>query len=121
MRPATSQQGEAAERFAEAHLRAHGLTTLTRNYRCPGGELDLIMKDGATLVFVEVRMRTTRRFGGAEASVDARKRARIARCAAHYLQAGRGGGEAPCRFDVVALYPAGEQYDVNWIRAAFTL
>ncbi|MDZ7750792.1 MAG: YraN family protein [Gammaproteobacteria bacterium] len=121
MRPATSQRGAAAERFAEAHLKAHGLATLARNYRCPGGELDLVMRDGVTLVFVEVRMRTTRGFGGAEASVDARKRARIARCAAHYLQKGHGPREAPCRFDVVALYPAGEQYDVNWIRAAFTL
>lgn len=121
MRAPTSHRGEAAERFAEAHLQARGLTTRVRNYRCPGGELDLVMMDGATLVFVEVRMRTTRRFGGAEASVDARKRARIARCAAHYLQVGHGNREAPCRFDVVALYPAGEQYDVNWIRAAFTL
>lgn len=116
----TTRRGQAGERLAEAHLTARGLVTLARNYRCRGGEIDLVMRDGRAIVFVEVRTRASRAFGGAEASVDRRKQARIARCAEGYLQAAAGLADADCRFDVVALHGGGEHYEVNWIRGAFT-
>lgn len=121
MTPAPTAAGRSAERLAESYLAGRGLATLARNHRCPGGEIDLVMQDGATLVFVEVRLRAHPGFGGAAGSVDRRKQARIARCAEHYLQRHRGAGDCDCRFDVVALRPDGEQYDVSWIRDAFTL
>lgn len=107
-------RGEQAERAAETHLRQQGLKPIARNHHCHGGEIDLIMQDGEHLVFVEVRLRTHAQFGGALASVDARKQRRIALAAQHYLQQHPWNG--PCRFDVVGLNANGQ---VDWIRDAF--
>jgi putative endonuclease len=117
MTTTTKQAGDAAEDRALAHLQAAGLRLLKRNYRTPGrggGEVDLILRapDG-TLVFAEVRQRTSRGFGGAAASVGAAKRRRIVFAARHYLM--QLAAQPPCRFDVVAL--DGEA--VEWLRAAF--
>jgi putative endonuclease len=106
--------GREAEARAEAMLLAQGLTLVQRNYRCRGGEIDLIMRDGGTLVFVEVRYRRSERFGGAIASIDRRKQARLTAAAGYYLQ--RHPSPLPCRFDVVAI-GAGDR--VDWIRNAF--
>lgn len=108
-------RGEAAERLAEAHLAAHGLTTLVRNYRCRLGEIDLVCNDREVLVFVEVRQRRSDRFGGAAASIGAHKRRRIVLAARHYLM--RLGREPNCRFDVVLVH--GPARDIEWIRSAF--
>jgi putative endonuclease len=94
--------GEAAEELARAALEARGWSTLSRNVVVRGGELDLVMRDGDTIVVVEVRHRTRADFGGAAASVGARKRALLRRAAQVYL-ARHGLGEAPVRFDVVLL------------------
>jgi putative endonuclease len=110
----TQQLGRAAEQQAAAHLGRAGLQLLTRNYRCRGGEIDLVMRDGAALVFVEVRYRSRTGFGTAAESVDARKRRRLIRAAEHYLQAHRARG--PCRFDVVGIDAAGR---IEWLRDAF--
>jgi len=107
--------GEAAEDRAARHLQDHGLAILSRNYRTRLGEIDLIAKDGETLVFVEVRRRTSEHFGGAAGSVDWRKRQRIVGAARMYLA--RLGHEPPCRFDVVALGDT----DCEWLPAAFDL
>jgi putative endonuclease len=113
----TKQAGDAAEDRALAHLTAAGLTLLARNYRTPGrggGEIDLVMRDRAgTLVFVEVRKRANRDFGGAAASVGAMKQRRIIFASRHYLM--RLREQPPCRFDVVSV----EAGAVQWIRAAF--
>jgi putative endonuclease len=109
--------GEAAEDAALAYLRAAGLGLLARNVRYPFGELDLVMHDAATLVFVEVRYRRGADFGGAAASVDRRKRRKLARAAQAWLAQHRQHARAPCRFDVVAVSPDG----CDWLRAAFTL
>jgi putative endonuclease len=113
----TKQSGDDAEDRALAHLMASGLTLLARNYRTPGrggGEIDLVMRErGGTLVFVEVRKRTTRDFGGAAASVNATKQRRIIFAARHYLM--RLASPPPCRFDVVVV----EDGEVQWLRAAF--
>ena len=93
--------GARAEALAAAFLAARGLAIVERNFRCRRGEIDLIARDGETLVFVEVRLRTRRDFGGAAASITAAKRARIAAAALFYL--GRLRHTPPCRFDAVLL------------------
>ena len=115
--PTTKQTGDAAEEQALRYLTRAGLRLLERNYRTPGrggGEVDLIMAapDG-TLVFVEVRQRSSASHGGAAASVTASKQRRIILAARHYLL--RWRAPPPCRFDVVALEPDA----VVWLKAAF--
>jgi putative endonuclease len=90
-----------------------------RNYRCRRGEIDLVMRDIDTLVFVEVRRRTSRAFGGGLDSVDARKRARLVAAAEHYLMMNRIGDESPCRFDVVAIDGPSRRATIEWVRNAF--
>jgi putative endonuclease len=112
--------GDCAEALALEHLQGHGLALVRRNYRVArgprarGGEIDLILRErDGTLVFVEVRSRADSTFGGALASVTARKQQRLVFAARHYL-----AGLArlpPCRFDVVAV----DGGRVQWIRAAF--
>jgi putative endonuclease len=109
------RDGAAAEDLAAAYLERHGLAILARNYRCRGGEVDLVARDGATLVFVEVRYRRSAAFGGAAASVDARKQARILHAARHYLGA---RDDVACRCDVLAL-DALEPARIEWIKDAF--
>jgi len=115
--PTTKQQGDAAEDLALAHLLARGLTLVARNYRTPGrggGEVDLVLRDrDGTLVFVEVRERSARAFGGAAASVGWRKQRRIVFAARHYLM--RFASPPPCRFDVISM----EGGSIQWMRAAF--
>jgi putative endonuclease len=107
-------RGEEAEERARRHLQRQGLVLVERNYRCRGGEIDLVMRDGEQWVFVEVRYRGHRRFGGALASVDSHKQARLVTAALHYLQAHRIRGSA--RFDVVAI--EGDDR-LDWVRNAF--
>lgn len=106
--------GRSAEDQAQRYLVRQGLTLVTRNYRCKAGEIDLVMQDGDTLVFVEVRLRRNRHFGGALASVDTRKQRHLVHAAQHYLQYSRWTG--PCRFDVLGMDGRG---DNDWIRDAF--
>jgi len=108
-------RGEEAEEHAAAYLAARGLRLVTRNYRCRFGEIDLVMRDGKALVFVEVRRRSSTTFGGAAASITAVKRDRLICAARHYL-AGRTI-LPPCRFDAVLI--EGEPPRVTWIRNAF--
>lgn len=96
-----------------------GLTLLARNYRCRRGEIDLVMRDADTLVFVEVRRRSSRAFGGALDSVDARKRARLVAAAEHFLMTRRIGDDRPCRFDVVAIDGRPPHTAIEWLRDAF--
>ena len=113
----TRERGAAAEDRALAHLQAAGLRLLERNYRTPGrggGEIDLILRErDATLVFVEVRSRASRAFGGAGASITSSKRRRLIFAAQHYLL--RLNPPPPCRFDAVLI----EGDSIQWLRAAF--
>lgn len=111
--PDGPSRGRAAEARAEAYLQTAGLRPVTRNYRCRAGELDLVMRERDTLVFVEVRARRHARYGAAAETVDARKRRRLLLAAQHYLQAHDHRG--PARFDVLAI-TGGE---IEWIRDAF--
>lgn len=105
--------GAAAEERAAIHLGKRGLTPVARNWRVRGGEIDLIMRDGAVLVFVEVRARAGAAYGGAAASITATKRARLLHAARAYLAT--LGREPACRFDVV-LEQGGE---LVWLKDAF--
>jgi putative endonuclease len=112
-------RGQAAEARAARFLEAQGLKIVERNYRCRYGEIDLIAKDGATLVFVEVRARRSRSFGGAAASITATKCEKLTRTALHYLAALNHNPR--CRFDAVLLDgDAADNGAVEWIRDAFT-
>lgn len=115
------ESGQAAEGWALTHLEEHGLRLLERNWRCRLGELDLVMLDDDTVVFVEVRYRRHSAWGGAEASVDARKRSRVSAAALVFLQQQPRWAHRPCRFDVVAIGPAEPSSPprLNWIRGAF--
>ena len=118
------QLGQDAEDAALAHLQAQGLQLLARNARYPFGEVDLILRDGGTVVFAEVRFRRGALFGGAAASVDVAKRRKLVRASQAWLKAHRELAHAPCRFDVVAVTPGNARDCVlhcDWIRAAFTL
>lgn len=101
--PRTPQQrlGKLGEDRAQAHLEAQGLTLLERNFLCKAGEIDLIMADGPVLVFVEVRRRSSGKFGGAVYSVTPAKQQRLLRAAQYYLL--RHKLPPPCRFDLVAI------------------
>lgn len=115
-----SNRGQQAEAQAAAWLSAQGLSILERNYRCRYGELDLIARDGDALVFIEVRFRRDQRFGGAAASVDVHKQARILYCAQLYLQQQWRGPMPVVRFDVIAMAAGpGGRPSIEWIRDAF--
>ena len=109
-------KGADAEEHALRHLQKHGLKLVAHNWRCRGGELDLILRDGDTLVIAEVRQRSSEAFGGASASVDARKRGRIIQTTQLFLAEHPQYADAPVRFDVLALDGNGR---IDWLRAAF--
>ena len=110
-----NRRGEAAETLAASFLCAQGLVIAERNYRCRFGEIDLVARDGSTLVFVEVRQRRSESFGGAAGSITAVKRARLLAAARHYLA--RQSRTPPCRFDAVLI--RGDPPRIEWIRNAF--
>lgn len=105
--------GGAAEDEAARLLERHGLTIVARNYLTRLGEIDIVAMDGEVMVFVEVRMRSSRGFGGALESITVGKQRRIAAAAARFLQDYRR--PPPCRFDVVLLQDGPPQ----WLKAAF--
>lgn len=105
--------GAAAEERATTYLQGQGLELVTRNYRCRQGELDIVMRDGNTLVFVEVRSRSNARFGGAAASITPTKQGKLIHAAEHYLLQHPHPGA--CRFDAVLI----EGNSLQWLRQAF--
>jgi putative endonuclease len=111
-RPRTAKQiaGDAGEQQALNYLQRQGLSLVERNFRCKGGEVDLIMRERDMLVFVEVRQRADGRYGGAVASITARKQARLVIAAQLFLQ--RFSFPPACRFDVVAI----EAGEIQWLK-----
>lgn len=108
----SQRQGRAGEQAALRYLRRQGLRLVEANFSCPGGEIDLVMHDGATLVFVEVRQRADHDHGGAAASIGPQKIRRLVHAAQVYLQ--RFDALPACRIDVVAI--DGDQLD--WLQDA---
>ena len=111
--------GIEAETLARDFLVGRGLRLLLGNYRCRAGELDLVLREGPALVVVEVRRRSSLRFGGASASIDARKRHRIARATHHLLLTHPHLRNLPIRFDVIAIDASAPSGAIQWIRGAF--
>lgn len=109
-------KGAAEEELAHQHLLRQGLKTIARNWRCPGGELDLVMRDRDTLVIAEVRKRSNTQFGDAAASVDPRKRGRLIHAAQMFLAQHPQHAVSPVRFDVLALDATNQ---ITWLKAAF--
>jgi len=108
--------GVQAEQWASQYLVRHGLKLIEQNYRSRFGEIDLIMRDGMALVFVEVRLRRNSSYGGAAASIDKHKQQRIIRTAQQYLA---GLAHPPsCRFDVVLMEDA-QGLKAQWLKNAF--
>ncbi len=108
--------GAEAERWAAEFLQRQGLKLVTQNYRSYFGEIDLIMQDADTLVFVEVRQRSSPDFGGAAASIDSHKQQRLIRTAQHYLA---GLDRTPsCRFDAVLMDDT-KGLNAQWLKNAF--
>lgn len=111
----SQQAGELAQADALRHLTAAGLVLVAANQRSRMGEIDLILRDGVTLVFVEVRSRLNPRFGGAAASVGRDKQRRLWRTAQVFLQTRWRGPLPACRFDVVAI----DEGVLTWLRDVF--
>jgi putative endonuclease len=111
--------GRRAEDLAAATLEARGARVLLRNYRRRCGELDLVAREGATLVVVEVRMRSGDEYGGGAASVDRGKQRRIVLTTRQLLQRHRELAALPVRFDVAVVSPGAPAWRIEWIRHAF--
>jgi putative endonuclease len=114
--------GQQAEALASQYLQKQNLTLIDQNYHCRRGEIDLIMQDQHTLVFIEVRYRKNARFGSALESVDHRKQAKIITTAEHYLLQSKHE-YFDYRFDVIAIMPMqnSDKPEITWIKNAFQL
>ncbi|MCH2338648.1 YraN family protein [Pseudomonas sp. NPDC047963] len=111
--------GKLAEDFTLRYLETRGLRPICRNWSCRSGELDLVMLDGDTVVFVEVRYRRHAAWGGALESVDLRKQQKLIKAAQLFLLKESRWAKHPCRFDVVAISSNEDGAQPSWIRNAF--
>lgn len=116
---AKQQQGQMAEQAALVFLQARGLQLIERNARFSVGEIDLILRDGNTLVFVEVRQRKSNAFGGAAQSIDSRKMKKCALAAQCWLKMHPQFNNASCRFDAVLLTGCENDWQIQWLENAF--
>ncbi len=115
----TRERGSHWEQVAESFLNGRGLQTLARNYNTRCGEIDLVMQDGNTLVFTEVRYRENDGHGSGADSVTRSKQRRIINAASRFLQCHPSEGGRSCRFDVVSIGAEEGRTLLNWIRNAF--
>ncbi len=116
----TRDIGKLAENLAANYLIKQGLVELTRNFTCRVGEIDLIMQEQQTLVFVEVKYRKSTNFGGAISAISVSKQTKLQKTATLYLQKHQlNAYNTPCRFDVIALEGNLSQPSIRWIQNAF--
>ncbi len=116
----STDKGQITELFAQNYLSARGLQFVARNYHCRRGEIDLIMIDGNSYVFVEVKYRKNRQFGGAVAAISASKQKKFKHCVTFYLhQKDLNEYNTPCRIDVVTLEGDMDKPQVTWLKNAF--
>jgi putative endonuclease len=115
----TRSAGARYEDIALDHLECAGLELIARNYRCRYGEIDLVMRERDTVVFVEVRFRRSGRFGDGIDSVNAGKRAKLVRAASAFLAEHPRLADAACRFDVLAISDDARSPLPDWRRNAF--
>lgn len=115
LKPKHLQEGSAAESLAAIFLQDKGLKLVEKNFHCPYGEIDLIMQHASTLVFIEVRMRSSAGYGGAAMSITSSKQHKLKRTAERYLQM---HGDCACRFDVILMSKV-DISAIEWIQNAF--
>jgi len=115
MKLSKNNAGLEAEKLAATFLMNHGLKFVAQNYHCRYGEIDLIMRDTKTLVFIEVRLRSNSQFGSAGASITPQKQQKLILTAQHYLQQ---HGDVQCRFDAILMDKADANH-IEWVRNAF--
>lgn len=113
--PQHLMQGAIAEQIAVKFLQQKGLILIETNFRCKYGEIDLIMRDDNTLVFVEVRLRNNQSYGGAGMSITPHKQKKLTHSAEYYLQK---HGNVACRFDAILLSDT-DINTVEWLQNAF--
>lgn len=111
-------QGKQAEEIAHTYLATRGLSLVEKNFSCKLGEIDLIMKDLDCLVFVEVRLRSSDRFGTPAETITRKKQRRLINTGNYYLQKCNLTQQA-CRFDVVAIRNVSAKHSIEWIKNAF--
>lgn len=115
--------GGRAEQRAEHYLKQQGLSCLHRNFSCRLGEIDRIMQDKDTVIFVEVRARSSLAYGGSPYSITRKKQQRLIRTAHYYLKRYDQKKQAypRCRFDVVLIQLSASDQPITWIKDAFTI
>lgn len=119
-KPTTHKVGQQTEAFAKEHLVKHGLSFIDQNVHCRHGEIDLIMKDGESFVFVEVKYRKNNQYGGAISAVPYSKQKKIKHCVAFFLhKSNLNEYNTPCRFDVIALEGDISHPEITWLKNAF--
>jgi len=118
-KPIHLDNGLRAEESACHFLEKKGLSLVKKNYRTPFGEIDIILQDGASLVFVEVRYRKSATHGTPAETVNFQKQRKIRASAAHFLQLHEKLSNFPCRFDIVALTENPKNGTIDWIQDAF--
>ena len=118
--PNSNQIGQNAEQLALEYLLDRGLKLITKNYSCRYGEIDLIMQEPASVVFVEVRFRKHTGFGSGAESVDHRKQLKLSKSAECFLQRNKQYTKFPCRIDVISIGQKKKTAapDIDWIRNA---
>ena len=115
----TTELGKQAEDFALAYLQQQNLTLVCRNFRCRFGEIDLIMRDKNTVVFLEVRWRRSNHFLAPLETIDRRKRDKLVKTGQLFIQSAQAPGDSDFRFDVVGLTGVGGDRKIEWIKNAF--
>lgn len=113
--------GKIYEQYAQTFLIQKGLILLQKNFHCRLGEIDLIMQDQKTLVFVEVRYRTHRQYGTAESTITYKKRNKLIYTAQYFLLTHREYKQFHSRFDVIAIESSQKNPKIKWIPRAFTV
>lgn len=113
----SNEIGKYTEKIACDYLIAQGLLLLDKNYHCRRGEIDLVMKDNETIIFVEVRFRKNNYFGDAKESITPLKQKKLHVTALHYMQKKQLDNQA--RFDVIAITGTGRSQNFEWLKNAF--
>ncbi|MFN3234697.1 MAG: YraN family protein [Gammaproteobacteria bacterium] len=112
------KRGQQFEKQALAFLKRKGLKLVRENYNCRMGEIDLIMKEHDTLVFIEVRYRNTTQFGTPAETVDHRKQHRLTRAAQIFLRSNQEYQEDPARFDIIGITDYNGNLEFEWHKNA---
>jgi len=115
----TRSIGQETETLACQYLQKQGLKLLERNFHGPCGELDIIMTDKTSLVFIEVRYRKNDNFGSGAETIQPGKQKKLHKTALFYLQTKPGYADKPARFDVISISGSNKEHNINWIKNAF--